>query len=57
MGSGRSVPNKLLAILETLRVKKHFLTPETLLLTRFGGSGRTLGDSPVDSPGDSFLTF
>ena len=26
-------------------------------LIRFGGSGRTLGDSPRDSPRDSFVTF
>ena len=33
-----------------------FLTGDSFL-TRFGGSARTLGDSPRDSPGDSFLTF
>ena len=46
------------SLLETLRVKNHlFFDSGDSFLTRFGGSGRTLGDSPRDSPGDSFLTF
>ena len=32
-------------------------SPGDSFLTRFGGSARTLGDSPRDSPGDSFSTF
>ena len=34
-----------------------FLTPETRFWLVFGGSARTLGDSPRDSRRDSFLTF
>ena len=46
------------SLLETLRVKNHlFFDSGDLFLTRFGGSARSLGDSPRDSPGDSFLTF
>ena len=46
------------SLLDTLRVKNHlFFDSGDSLLTRFGGSARTLGDCPGDSPGDSFLTF